>query len=162
MQEINKRNARIWSMLGMRRVVGMLLGELAEADPAMMFATADVARYFGTEEFQKNYPDHYIDVGIAEQNLVGVAAERGTACICSNLCNLYHSTYPRSDQGESRIWKDRCKTDRCRRRFGRGRSECNPYGFRRYCRYQGNSEYHDLITGRCHRVGKDDVCTDGL
>jgi N-acetylglutamate synthase-like GNAT family acetyltransferase len=40
----------------------------------MMFATADVARYFGTEEFQKNYPDHYIDVGIAEQNLVGVAA----------------------------------------------------------------------------------------
>ena len=51
MQEINKRNARIWSMLGMRRVVGMLLGELAEADPAMMFATADVARYFGTEEF---------------------------------------------------------------------------------------------------------------
>lgn len=53
MQEINKRNARIWSMLGMRRVVGMLLGELAEADPAMMFATADVARYFGTEEFQK-------------------------------------------------------------------------------------------------------------
>ena len=57
MQEINKRNARIWSMLGMRRVVGMLLGELAESDPAMMFATADVARYFGTEEFQKNYPN---------------------------------------------------------------------------------------------------------
>ena len=74
MQEINKRNARIWSMLGMRRVVGMLLGELAESDPAMMFATADVARYFGTEEFQKNYPDHYIDAGIAEQNLIGVAA----------------------------------------------------------------------------------------
>ncbi len=74
MQEITKRNARIWSMLGMRRVVGMMLNELAERDEKFTFATADVARYFGTTEFQQDYPERMVDVGIAEQNLIGVAA----------------------------------------------------------------------------------------
>ena len=74
MQEINKRNARVWSMLGMRRVVGMLLEDMVQKDEKFMFLTADVARYFGTGDFEKNYPNHILDVGIAEQNLVGVAA----------------------------------------------------------------------------------------
>lgn len=74
MLEITRKSARIWSMLGMRRVVGMMLCELARADEEFIFATADVARYFGVSEFQKNYPQRMIDVGIAEQNLIGVAA----------------------------------------------------------------------------------------
>ncbi len=74
MLEITRKSARIWSMLGMRRVVGMMLSELARADEKFIFATADVARYFGVSEFQKNHPQHMIDVGIAEQNLIGVAA----------------------------------------------------------------------------------------
>lgn len=74
MQEINKRNARIWSMLGMRRVVGVMLKNLAGLDDKFIFATADVARYFGTGDFQDTFPDRFIDVGIAEQNLVGVSA----------------------------------------------------------------------------------------
>ena len=74
MQEINKRNARIWSMLGMRRVVGVMLKSLAGLDDKFIFATADVARYFGTDDFQNAFPDRFIDVGIAEQNLVGVSA----------------------------------------------------------------------------------------
>ena len=74
MLEINKKNARIWSMLGMRRVLGFMLNELIKKDGRFMFVTADVARYFGTEEFQSDYPQHYVDVGIAEQNLVTVAA----------------------------------------------------------------------------------------
>lgn len=73
MLEITKRNARIWSMFGMCRVVGMLC-ESAREDDKFIFATADVARYFGVSEFQKNYPQRIIDVGIAEQNLIGVAA----------------------------------------------------------------------------------------
>ena len=74
MLEINRRNARIWSMLGMRRVLGMALSELAEQDERFVFVTADVARYFGAEKFAQAYPDRYIDVGIAEQNMVTVAA----------------------------------------------------------------------------------------
>lgn len=73
-QEITRKNARIWSMLGMRRVIGMILSSLAEEDKDFIFATADVARYFGTSEFEKNYPERLIDAGIAEQNLVGLAA----------------------------------------------------------------------------------------
>lgn len=74
MQEITRKNARIWSMLGMRRVVGMVLNDMVKEDENFMFATADVARYFGASEFQRQYPEHMIDVGIAEQNLVGIAA----------------------------------------------------------------------------------------
>lgn len=73
MTEINKRNVRIWSMLGMRRVVGQLLTELAEEEERFVFVTADVARYFGTEAYQQSYAKRYVDVGIAEQNMVGVA-----------------------------------------------------------------------------------------
>ena len=68
MLEINKKSA------SMRRVVGMMLPKMAEEDPRFIFATADVARYFGVTEFQEKYPQRYVDVGIAEQNLIGVAA----------------------------------------------------------------------------------------
>lgn len=74
MEEITRKTARIWSMLGMRRVVGMLLTELAQKDSDFTFATADVGRYFGVSDFQEKHPDKYIDVGIAEQNLITVAA----------------------------------------------------------------------------------------
>lgn len=74
MREITRKNARIWSMLGMRRVVGMMLNDMAEIDENFTFATADVARYFGVADFQEKFPERIIDVGIAEQNLVGVSA----------------------------------------------------------------------------------------
>lgn len=74
MIEINKKNARIWSMLGMRRVLGIMLSELVEQDDRFVFINADVARYFGAEKFAEQYPEHYIDVGIAEQNMITVAA----------------------------------------------------------------------------------------
>lgn len=74
MQEFTKKNARVWAMLGMRRVIGHILSDMAEMDERFLFMTADVARYFGTEKFQQEYPDRILDVGIAEQNLVGLAA----------------------------------------------------------------------------------------
>ncbi len=74
MSEINSKNARKWSLLGMRRVLGLMLNELISQDDSFTFVTADVARYFGTERFAESFPDHYIDVGIAEQNMLNVAA----------------------------------------------------------------------------------------
>jgi Transketolase, C-terminal subunit len=61
-------------MLGMRRTIGMVINDMPDLDEKFVFMTADVARYFGTEKFQENYPDRIIDMGIAEQNMVGVAA----------------------------------------------------------------------------------------
>lgn len=74
MQEITKKNARIWSMLGMRRVVGLILKEMAKEDEKFTFATADMARYLGAGDFKELFPDQFIDVGIAEQNLIGISA----------------------------------------------------------------------------------------
>lgn len=74
MEDFTKRNARVWSMLGMRRVIGQVLNDVPKLDDNFIFMTADVARYFGTEKFQEAYPERYIDVGIAEQNLIGVAS----------------------------------------------------------------------------------------
>lgn len=73
MMQINRKNARVWSMLGMRRTLGLALESLIEMDETFAFATADVSRYFGVEKFSEKYPDRLIDVGIAEQNLVSVA-----------------------------------------------------------------------------------------
>ena len=36
--------------------------------------TGDVSTSAGLDEFKKNYKDNYIDVGIAEQNMIGIAA----------------------------------------------------------------------------------------
>lgn len=74
MKEITRRTARVWSMLGMRRTVGNILEDMVELNPQFVFITADVARYFGTEKFEQEYPEHILDMGIAEQNLVGVAS----------------------------------------------------------------------------------------
>lgn len=74
MQFVNKRNARVWSMLGMRRAVGNLIPDLVELNSDFMFVTADVARYFGIEKYYDGYADNIMDLGIAEQNLVGFSA----------------------------------------------------------------------------------------
>lgn len=74
MIEINKKNIRVWSMLGMRRIVGPALKDIAEKDDNFIFATADLGRYFAYEDLVRSYPDKVIDLGIAEQNLIGASA----------------------------------------------------------------------------------------
>jgi len=74
MLEVNRRNLRIWSMLGMRRIVGIILKDLAESDNRFLFATADLGRYFGNQDLAAHYPEKVVDIGIAEQNLIGVSA----------------------------------------------------------------------------------------
>lgn len=73
MLEVNKKNIRIWSMLGMRRMVGLVMQEIAAKDPKFLFATADLGRYFGINDLQMLWPDKVVDFGIAEQNLIGAA-----------------------------------------------------------------------------------------
>ena len=72
--EISKKNIRIWSMLGMRRMIGLLLSEVADNDKNFLFVTADLGRYFGIEELAKRHSDRIIDLGICEQNMIGVSA----------------------------------------------------------------------------------------
>ena len=39
-----------------------------------MVLTSDVSTSAGLDRFKNSYPEKYLDVGIAEQNLIGIAA----------------------------------------------------------------------------------------
>ena len=75
MIEITPRNIRTWSMLGQRGTAfTMALPEIAGSQENVMVLTADLSLLSGLERFRETYPDRFIDVGIAEQNMIGIAA----------------------------------------------------------------------------------------
>ncbi len=49
------------------------LYDIAVADPDVIFLTADMSA-FSLQKFKRDLPDRYFNVGVAEQNLIGVAA----------------------------------------------------------------------------------------
>jgi transketolase len=53
---------------------GQAILDLAERRTDLMVLSADLGNSSGLDRFKKSYPDQFINVGIAEQNLVGVAA----------------------------------------------------------------------------------------
>lgn len=57
-----------------RESYGNMLKELAEEYPQMVVLDADLAAATKTGIFKKAYPDRHIDCGIAECNMVGIAA----------------------------------------------------------------------------------------
>ncbi len=70
---LDKNKIKIYSQIGMRATFGMACLELVKKYPDLMVCTADVSTSAGLDRFKKNFKDNYIDVGIAEQNLIGVA-----------------------------------------------------------------------------------------
>ena len=71
---INEKNIKIWSTIGPRATFGIAALELSKEIPELMILTCDVSTSAGLDRFRKLYPDKYLDLGIAEQNLIGVAA----------------------------------------------------------------------------------------
>lgn len=57
-----------------RDAYGHALIELAERDPRVVVLDADLSRSTRTEWFQARFPDRFFNLGIAEANMVGVAA----------------------------------------------------------------------------------------
>jgi transketolase len=75
MMEINPQNARMLSMLGQRgSIFGVALPEIAGERDDLMVLTADLALLSGLGKFQARYPDRLLNLGIAEQNMLGVAS----------------------------------------------------------------------------------------
>lgn len=74
MFEINPSNARQWSRIGSRGVFGQAILAVAEHHPEMMVISADLGNSSGLDRFKKTYPDQFLNIGIAEQNMIGVAA----------------------------------------------------------------------------------------
>lgn len=72
--EVNERNIKMWSTIGSRATFGMGALDLAKKIDNLMVLTCDVSTSAGLDRFRKTYPEKYLDIGIAEQNMVGVAA----------------------------------------------------------------------------------------
>ncbi len=62
-----------------RDAYGQALVELGRANENIVVLDADLSKSTKTADFRKNYPDRFINVGIAEQNLMGMAAGLSTA-----------------------------------------------------------------------------------
>ena len=60
--------------LSTAEIYGKALVELGRAHPEVVALTADLAKSTKIGEFQKEFPDRFFNVGIAEQNLFGVSA----------------------------------------------------------------------------------------
>ena len=71
---INEKNIKMWSTVGPRATLGITALDLAEKTEDLLVLTCDVSTSAGLERFRKTYPEKFIELGIAEQNLIGVAS----------------------------------------------------------------------------------------
>ena len=74
MIEFTSANIRMWSILGSAGTFGLAALELPEIDEQALVVTSDLRNFSGLDRFGAMFPDRLVNVGIAEQNMVGVAA----------------------------------------------------------------------------------------
>lgn len=73
--KITPVSIRTYSRLGQRGAFfGIAMPEIAEQRKDVKLLTADLALLSGMEKYEKQYPEQFLNVGIAEQNMVGIAA----------------------------------------------------------------------------------------
>lgn len=71
--EYDKKNARRLSIIGERPTFGTVVHDLAKKNNNIMVVVADVTNSAGLGNMQKEMPEKIINVGIAEQNMMGIA-----------------------------------------------------------------------------------------
>jgi transketolase len=72
--ELTSSSIKMWSRIGARPTYGMAMMELVKEREDLMVLTADMSTSAGLDRFRKAYPEKFVDVGIAEQNMIGIAA----------------------------------------------------------------------------------------
>ena len=72
--EISKRNAKMWSRMGSRATYGLALQDLISRNDRVYALSGDLGGSSGLSRLMIDNPEHYLNVGIAEQNLIGVSA----------------------------------------------------------------------------------------
>ncbi len=68
-----ERNAKLLGRMGVRAALGQAINHLAKSHDFQVMS-ADLGRSSGLGPFINEFPDRYIGAGIAEQNMIGVAA----------------------------------------------------------------------------------------
>ena len=73
--KVSKPNIRTWSRLGQRGAFfGIAMPEIAKDKENLKLLTADLSLLSGMDRFIASFPEKFLQVGIAEQNMIGIAA----------------------------------------------------------------------------------------
>ena len=72
--KINEATFKMLSRIGSRATFGMAAIELGSLVDDLIILTGDTSTSAGLQRFKSSFPDKFLDVGISEQNLIGVAA----------------------------------------------------------------------------------------
>ena len=92
MFEITRISARTCSMLGQRgSIFGQAVLEAAEEDKKFILLTADLATLSGMTKYIDKYPNQFYNIGIAEQNMIGISA--GLAAEGFHPCATTYATF---------------------------------------------------------------------
>ena len=67
-------NIKIWSRLGSCGAFGQAALALPKINDKVVMLTADLCTFSGLDRFKSTYPEYLFNLGIAEQNMLGVAA----------------------------------------------------------------------------------------
>lgn len=74
MIEINPKKIDMWSKIGSRATLGLAILELEKNFDNLCVVTCDVSTSAGLDRFRKQKPDKYLDLGISEQNMIGISS----------------------------------------------------------------------------------------
>jgi transketolase len=88
MIEIKKNKVKLWSRIGARAVYGQALLEAARENDGFFVISADLGQSSGLTRFKEEFPDRFFNAGIAEQNMIGIAAglaKDGTCVFASSF-----------------------------------------------------------------------------
>ena len=71
--KLDKSKIKLYSNVGSRASFGLACLELVKEYENLMVLTSDVSTSAGLDRFKLKHTEKYLDVGIAEQNLIGIA-----------------------------------------------------------------------------------------
>lgn len=74
MIEVNRNRTRLWSRLGARAAFGQAMLEMGRQRDDFYALSADLCQSSGLVKFREEFPDRFINTGIAEQHMIGIAA----------------------------------------------------------------------------------------
>jgi transketolase len=83
---VDTSNWRAKSASQTRLAFGQALLELAAMDPRVVALSADTQDLIGIREFMEHYPDRFVEVGIAEQDCIGISSGLATTGLRPYVC----------------------------------------------------------------------------
>lgn len=75
---VDSSKSKLFSSIGQRATFGLACLELIKKYKNLMVLTADVSTSAGLDRYKNKFGENYLDVGIAEQNMMGIATGLST------------------------------------------------------------------------------------